>query len=88
MVRLCVHGGQVMRSASTLVSNHLITEFRFLRKFIFDNGGSLRELAVWPSDVGDFGYQMHLGFMKLWTFNSFTAVDTQLTCHPKAGDGR
>ena len=44
-----------------LISNHLITEFRCLRKFIFDNGGSLRELAVWPSDVGDFGYQMHLG---------------------------
>ena len=75
---------QVMTCASTLISNHLITEFRCLRKFIFDNGGSLRELAVWPSDVGDFGYQMHLGFMKLWT----AVLDMQWTCHPKAGDGR
>mmetsp|Transcript_80837 Transcript_80837/g.127724 ORF Transcript_80837/g.127724 Transcript_80837/m.127724 type:complete len:245 (-) Transcript_80837:50-784(-) len=34
-------------------------------KFIFDNGGSLRELAVWPSDVGDFGYQMIMAWVFL-----------------------
>lgn len=34
---------------------------RGLRKFTLERGGSLRDLAVWPSDLGDFGYQMNLG---------------------------
>ena len=31
------------------------------RKLVLNNGASLRDLSVWPSDLGDFGYQMNLG---------------------------
>lgn len=34
-------------------------------KLVLNNGASLRDLSVWPSDLGDFGYQMILAWVFL-----------------------
>ena len=43
----------------------------------------MRELAVWPSDIGDFGYQMLLDSMKFWGY-----LDMSVCCEQVSRDIR